>query len=391
MDLSQTLFVLADTPISMLQVLLAVAGAALLTLLIILIVVLRSSASARTDVLLAQRRAGELEMRLSELAGQLKNFSESTAAREAHMARSLDDRLDKVAQRLGEGLTQGSERTTKSLQHLYERLAVIDSAQQKITSLSDEMLSLKDILSNKQARGAYGQARMEAIIRDGLHASAYRFQATLSNNNRPDCLVRLPENDQQIVIDSKFPLEAFNALKSAESEPERVAAQRQLRRDVLHHVKEISSKYLIAGETHETAILFVPSESVYADLHEHFEDVIQKAHRAHVILASPNILMLLVQTMQAIFKDARMREQASLIQTEVVMLLDDVGRLKVRLDQLKGHFQAANKDVQNLEISTGKIVRRGEKIEQMELAEDASREQADAVTDQTTKPKLVAG
>lgn len=391
MDLSDTLVVIADHRVTILQGLFGAGGLVLFILLVILVIVWRSFGKSREDVLSAQRRAGELEMRLSELAGQLKNFSESTAAREAHMARSLDDRLDNVARRLGDGLTQGSERTTKSLQHLYERLAVIDTAQQKITSLSDEMLSLKDILSNKQARGAYGQARMEAIIRDGLHSSAYQFQATLSNNNRPDCLVRLPENDQQIVIDSKFPLEAFNALKSATNDHEKLAAQRQLRRDVLQHVKDISSKYLIAGETHETAILFVPSESVYADLHEHFEDVIQKAHRLRVILASPNVLMLLVQTMQAIFKDARMREQASLIQTEVIMLLDDVGRLKTRIDQLKGHFQAANKDVQNLEISTGKIVRRGEKIEQMELTEEAENDLEKPALAGRDSPKLATG
>jgi DNA recombination protein RmuC len=341
----------------------------------------------------------ELETRLSELAGQLKNFSDTTAVRETQLARNLDDRLDKVSHRLGTGLTDSADRTTKSLQHLYERLAVIDTAQQKITALSDEMLSLKDILSNKQARGAYGQARMEAIIRDGLHASAYRFQGTLSNNTRPDCLIRLPENDQEIVIDSKFPLEAFNALKSADDEQAIVMAERRLRKDVLYHVKDIASKYLIAGETHETAIMFVPSESIYADLHEHFEDVIQKAHRQRVIIASPNILMLLVQTMQAIFKDARMREQASLIQKEVVVLLEDVGRLQIRLGKLQGHFQAANKDVDDLVISTGKITSRGQKIEKMDLAEDQSDALPDALPetlkdetpDTPVKPKLVAG
>ena len=391
MKLSDILMVIGDRPISLQQVLFAAGGFGLLLLLVILIVVWRASSRRHEDVVSAQRRAGELETRLSELAGQLRNFSETTATRETQMARNLDERLDKVSERLGAGLTNTAERTTKSLQHLYERLAVIDTAQKKITDLSDEMLGLKDILANKQSRGAYGQGRMEAIIRDGLHSKAYRFQGTLSNKTRPDCLIKLPENDIEIVIDSKFPLEAFNALKVASDERAKNDAAKQLRRDVLYHVRDISQKYLIAGETHETAIMFVPSESIYADLHEHFEDVIQKAHRSRVILASPNILMLLVQTMQAIFKDARMREQASLIQKEVVLLLDDVNRLQVRVGHLQGHFQSANRDIDNLVISTGKITKRGEKIENMELAEDADRqiESANQSVDKPARPTLV--
>ena len=388
MDFYDVIVTIGQREITLLEVFVMAGLFALLLLTAILVVVWRTGSRRQDDVVSAQRRAGELESRLSELAGQLKNFSETTATRETQLARNLDDRLDKVSHRLGAGLTDNAERTTKSLRHLYERLAVIDTAQQKITALSDEMLSLKDILSNKQARGAYGQARMESIIRDGLHASAYRFQATLSNNTRPDCLIRLPENDQEIVIDSKFPLEAFNALKSAGDEQAIVVAERQLRKDVLFHVRDIAKKYLIAGETHETAIMFVPSESIYADLHEHFEDVIQKAHRQRVIIASPNILMLLVQTMQAIFKDARMREQASLIQKEVVILLEDVGRLQNRLGKLQSHFQAANKDVEGLVISTGKITSRGQKIEQMDLAEDTGPELEDTAP---VKPKLVVG
>jgi len=388
MDFYDVIVTLGERQITLLEVVIAAGLLGLMLLAAILVVVWRANGRRSDDVISAQRRAGELESRLSELSGQLKNFSETTATRETHLARNLDDRLDKVSHRLGAGLTDNAERTTKSLQHLYERLAVIDTAQQKITKLSDEMLSLKDILSNKQTRGAYGQARMESIIRDGLHASAFRFQGTLSNNTRPDCLIRLPENDQEIVIDSKFPLEAFNALKSAKDDQATVLAERQLRKDVLYHVKDIAKKYLIAGETHETAIMFVPSESIYADLHEYFEDVIQKAHRERVIIASPNILMLLVQTMQAIFKDARMREQASLIQKEVVFLLEDVGRLQIRLGKLQGHFQAANKDVDDLVISTGKITSRGRKIEKMDLSEEEKLALED---EQPVKPKLVVG
>jgi DNA recombination protein RmuC len=276
-----------------------------------------------------------------------------------------------VSHRLGRGLNDQAERTHQSLTHLYERLAVIDTAQANLTQLSFEMISLKDILANKQARGAYGQARMEAIVRDGLHARAYAFQTTLTNGSRPDCLIRLPDSELGLVIDSKFPLEAFNALKAARGENDIRAAQTRLRRDVAHHVKDIAGKYLIAGETQEPAIMFVPSESIYAELYEGFEDVIQKAHRERVIIASPNILMLLIQTMQAVFKDARMREQAGVIKIEVTRLLEDVGRLKERVLELQRHFGQASGDLEKLGLSADKITKRGLRIEQLDVEEPA--------------------
>ena len=282
----------------------------------------------------------------------------------------------------GWGLNDQAERTTQSLTHLYERLAVIDAAQKNLTSLSTEMISLKDILSNKQARGAYGQGRMEAIVRDGLHSRAYAFQPTLSNGMRPDCLISLPDSELRLVIDAKFPLEAFNTLREAKGEGDIRAAETRLRSDVSKHVKDISEKYLITGETHETAIMFVPSESIYADLHEKFEDIIQKAHRARVIIASPNVLMLLIQTMQAIFKDSAMREQAHVIKIEVMRLLEDVTRLKERVSDLQKHFGNANSDLEKLSLSAEKIVKRGLRIESLDVEEPAKV--ADA------KPKLVS-
>jgi DNA recombination protein RmuC len=222
---------------------------------------------------------------------------------------------------------------------------------------------------------------MEAIVRDGLHSNAYSFQSTLSNGTKPDCLIKLPDSELRLVIDSKFPLESFNALKLVRGAAETRAAETRLRSDVLKHVKDISEKYLIVGETHETAVMFVPSESIYADLHEHFEDVIQKAHRARVIVASPNVLMLLIQTMQAIFKDARMREQAGYIQVEVSRLLEDVGRLKERLVDLQKHFGAANSDLDKLNLSADKITKRGLRIEALEF------EQPPTVNE--SRPRLV--
>jgi DNA recombination protein RmuC len=327
----------------------------------------------REEAYEAMRRTVELEYKLAELSGSLKAFTEQSAHHDAHLARTLDERLDQVSLRLGQGLNETAERTSQSLQSLNERLAVIDTAQRNITELSSHMVSLKDILANKQSRGAFGQGRMEAIIRDGLHQSAYDFQCTLSNGTRPDCIVRLPECELGLIIDAKFPLEAFNTLKAARADNDVRQAESRLRSDVLKHVKDIAQKYLIAGETHETAIMFVPSESVYAELYERFEDVIQKSHRERVIIASPNILMLLVQTMQAIFKDARMREQAGQIKIEVVKLMEDVVRMRDRVLDLQKHFGLASQDVDKLLISSDKIAKRGSRIEQLDLPEPQLR------------------
>jgi DNA recombination protein RmuC len=349
----------------------ALASALLGLLLLVLAVVFawRGSRTRGSEALEAQRRTEELELRLAELSGSLSSFAAQAQGNTVHLQRTLDERLDAMGQRVGHGLSEQTERTALSLGQLNERLAVIDAAQNNIASLSSEMVSLKNILSNKQSRGAFGQGRMEAIIRDGLHARAYEFQATLSNGTRPDCLIILPDSAAKLVIDAKFPLEAHSAMKAAGDDAARKMAETQLRGDMARHVKDISEKYLISGETHETAILFVPSESIYADLHEHFEDVVQKANRTRVILASPNVLMLLIQTMQAIFKDVAMRDQAHVIKAEVAKLMEDVERLKDRASDLRRHFDMANTDLEKLGTSADRIVKRGERIESVELEE----------------------
>lgn len=356
MDLDRTLLEIGGSPVTLFHVLLVLGLFALLLLIAAVVLSWRAQAARLGDSIASQRRTADLEYRIAELSGALKSLVDQSQGSQIQLVSTLDERL-----------TDQAERTGQSLKQLHERLAVIDAAQKNIAALSSEMLSLKDILSNKQARGAYGQARMEAIIRDGLPAGAYAFQGSLSNNTRPDCLVSLPDSDIRLVIDAKFPLEAFNALKAATGEADLRNAEARLRGDVLKHVKDIAEKYLLPGETHETAIMFVPSESVYAELYEKFEDVIQKAHRARVILASPNVLMLLVQTLQAIFRDARMREQAGLIKVEVTKLLEDVDRLKERVADLQKHFGAASGDLEKLGTSADKITRRAARIEGLEL------------------------
>jgi DNA recombination protein RmuC len=367
MDLDRALIVIGGNPVTLLDIIVAAAIFALFLLIAAVVLSWRAQANRQAGL----KRTVELEFRIAELSGALKSLVEQSQGSQIQLASALDERLE-----------QASVRTGQSLNQLHERLAVIDAAQKNITALSSEMLTLKDILSNKQARGAYGQARMEAIIRDGLPNNAYAFQDTLSNGTRPDCLVSLPDSQIRLAIDAKFPLEAFNALKTARGENELRNAEARLRGDMLKHVKDIAEKYLLAGETHETAIMFVPSEAVYAELYERFEDVIQKAHRARVIIASPNVLMLLVQTLQAIFKDARMREQAGLIKVEVTRLLEDVARLKDRVGELQKHFGLAAADLEKLGISAEKVTRRGLRIESLDLQQPET-----AV--EVVRPKLI--
>ena len=245
---------------------------------------------------------------------------------------------------------------------------MIDEAQKNISALSGQVVALQQVLSNKQSRGAFGQAQMEEIVRDGLPSSLYDFQFTLSNRNRPDCVIRIPGNKALLVIDSKFPLEGFDALRRAGTDEEKKAALAQVRASVGKHVTDIAEKYLIPGEVQTPAIMFVPSESLYADLHDTFADVIQKAHRTNVIVVSPNILMLAINTIQTVMKDARMREQADLIKKEVGALLNDVRLLGERVEKLQRHFGQADADIRDILVSTAKITGRAEKIEKVELA-----------------------
>jgi DNA recombination protein RmuC len=268
-------------------------------------------------------------------------------------------------------LNETARKTNDSIAKLNERLAVIDTAQKNLTELSTNMVSLQEILANKQARGAFGQMRMETIVTDGLPKGAYTFQATLSNGKRPDCLLHMPNASASVVIDAKFPLEGFEAFRIARREEEKKEAARRVRIDVGRHVDAMAERYFIPGETQDTAILFVPSEAIYADLCEHFSDLVQKAHRARVVICAPNMLMLAVQTMQAILKDVKMREQAHLIQREVVHLMEDSGRLRERVLDLQRHFGQANADIEKILTSSERIAARGRKIEGLEFEEPA--------------------
>ena len=308
-----------------------------------------------------------LNERLEQVSRAMGENLEVNSKRTSHNLNQLGERLDKVSHRMGQNLEVNAKTTTANLNLLNERLAIIDRAQKNISELSSQVVGLQDILSNKQQRGAFGQGRMEAIIEDGLPKNAYSFQAKLTNGKQPDCLIHLPNSSASIVIDAKFPLESFELLKSADTVELKKEAVARVRKDVGQHIRDISEKYFISGETQDTAMMFVPSESLYADLHEMFDDIIQKAYRARIVIVSPNMMMLAISTMQAILKDAKMREQAAMIQTEVAKMMKDVVLLQDRVVKLDRHFGQAGKDIKDILISTGKVTKRGETIENLDL------------------------
>jgi DNA recombination protein RmuC len=307
----------------------------------------------------------------AEAAARLEAMIGMLAKGQTQLAHTVNERLDSVSHRLGDSLEKTKQSTSESLQKLAERLAVIDRAQKNITDLAGQVTTLQGVLANKQARGAFGQWRMESIVQDGLPQGAYAFQYTLANKTRPDCCVFLPDR-RPLVIDAKFPLEAFTAYRDAKTDEARKAAAARLRTDVAKHVSDIAQKYLIPGETQETAFMFVPSESIYAELHDGFDDLVQKAYRARVVVVSPSILMLAIQVMQQIQRDARMREAADQIRDEVARLVKDVGLLGDRVRKLQTHFNQANEDIRLSIISIDKIEAHGERIQQVELGAELS-------------------
>jgi DNA recombination protein RmuC len=377
--MSGVLFSIGSIPVSATEVLLA---SAIILLAVLAIALWRSARSRANEAAQQAQHTSELEERIGELvrtqsetAGSLQSFATMLGGRQAELARVVSERLDTVSHRLGESMTNTARVTSESLSQLNERLAVVDAAQARLAELSSHMVTLKDVLSNKQARGAFGQGRMEAIVADGLPKDSYAFQYTLSNGKRPDCAIFLPGDVRPLLVDAKFPLESVTAFREAQTDEARRAAGQRLRQDISKHVSDIETRYFLPGETQDVAMMFVPSESVYAELHEHFDDLVQKAFRARVLLVSPSLLMLAIQVMQAIVRDARMREATELIRAEVGKLMDDVGRLRDRALNLQKHFAQASDDVGQVLISADKVAKRGARIEALELDEaDTARD-----------------
>jgi DNA recombination protein RmuC len=354
-------------------VVIVLAGLALLAALVVIAV----RALRRHDAEAADKQLVELARLQAETAVRIEGMRDLLAGRQAELHRAVNERLDSVSHHLNQSMTTSRQHTVESLQKLNERLVVIDTAQRNITDLASQVTSLQGVLTNKQQRGAFGQGRMELIVQDGLPKSCYEFQFTLSNKSRPDCAVFLPDR-RPLVIDAKFPLEAITAFRDAKGEDERKQAAARLRQDLGRHVGSIADKYLIPGETQDLALMFVPSESIYADLHDGFDDVVQKAFRSKVVIVSPSLLMLAIQVVQQIQRDSRMREAADQIHAEVGHLMDDLKRLHERVLKLQQHFGQANEDVRQILISAEKIERRGTRIQEVEFGGE-DRPATDAV------------
>lgn len=380
--MDHVLFLVAGVPVSLFEL---SAGLALVLLLFILAAATRAAHARQGEAAAMVEHQRDLNEKIVELArsnaeltGRMRSMGEILGTRQSDLARLVAERLDAVGARVGRGLEEQSRSAGESLAKLNERLAVIDAAQARLTGLTEEVIGLKDILANKQARGAFGQGRMEAIIRDALPTTAYMFQHTLSNCCRPDCVIRLPGDERLMVVDAKFPLEAFVALKDAAGEEAQKQAAARVRSDVGKHIRDMEERYFVPGETQDIAVLFVPSESLYADLSEHFEDVIQKAYRGRILIVSPSLLVMAVQVMQAIVRDARVREQAHAIQIEVRRLVEDVVRLRERVGKLSVHFGQAQEDIGTITISADKIAKRGDRIDTMDFAKiDSATNQSD--------------
>lgn len=316
-----------------------------------------------------QRYLNEMTTRQTELQGRLSQFAEDASTREEKLRHSLDTRLDQVSHKVGVSLNETQERSAKNLKDLHERLALIDRAQKNIETLSGEVSGLQSLLSNKQARGAFGEKQMQDLIENYLPPNSYTFQATLSNGKRADALIHLPNKQGDVAVDSKFPMEAWRRLSESETDIDTTNANRSFRTDMRVHIKSIADKYLIHGETYDVAMLFLPSEAVYAELHTNFPDIVEMGFAQKVMIVSPTTFMATLHTMRAVMKDAAMREQAHIIQKEVGIMADDVRRLSDRALKLQSHFKQVETDLSGIMTSSKKITNRADRIENLELKE----------------------
>jgi len=361
------------------------------TVLIAVICVLAGLAAGAISVFLARPKPepdrGAADG-IAQIHGRIDAMGSWLQNAHGQLQQTVNERLDAVSQNLGVSMQNTTKQTVENLQRLNERLAVIDTAQKNITELATQVNSLQGVLANKQSRGAFGQGQLEAIVADLLPKGAYEFQYTLKNRSRPDCAIFMPDSGP-LIIDAKFPLEAMTAFREAATDDERKQATQRVRQDITKHITDIADKYLIPGETQDIALMFIPSESLYADLHERFDDLVQRARRARVMIVSPNMTVLAIQIVRQIRKDAEMREAADQIRTEVGLIMKDVGLLGDRVRKLQGHFGQTTKDIEDILVSAGKIEKRAAKIEAVDFDGEA-QPSADILPGPGTR-KLEAG
>ena len=348
-------------------------GGAALVLLALLLLILRATGRDSQPLLrelgwLAQRVQG-LSDGQERLAGGLRQVSDTQSVSQSAMLQLMEQRLADVQRGMTEALQGTSVRTARSLGDLHQRLEVIDKAQANIEALSGNVLNLQDILSNKQTRGAFGEIQLHDIVGKALPSDAFTMQATLSNGRRAECLIHLPQPPGPIVVDAKFPLEAYEALRRASTPRQVQEAGQLLRQSVRAHLRAIAEKYILEGETADGALMFLPSEAVYAELHANFPEIVREGFALKVWIVSPTTCMAVLNTMRAVLKDARMREQAGAIRRELGELYKDVERLGERVGNLDRHFGQAAKDIEEIKISSDKAGKRARRLDNFDFEE----------------------
>ena len=310
-----------------------------------------------------------------ELAKTLAQSSEQMSKRIDGLTQATDNRLQEISGQVEKRLAEGFEKTTKTFSDILQRLALIDDAQKKITELSTNVVSLQEVLNDKRSRGAFGEVQLNSLIRNVLPEQSFKLQHTLSNGKIADCVLFLPKPTGNVVVDSKFPLENYRKMVDFEThEVERKSAMRQFKMDIKKHINDISDKYLIDNETADGAIMFIPAEAIFAEIHGHQSDLVEYANKKRVWLTSPTTLMAILTTARSVLKDEATRQQIHIIQAHLSDLAQDFNRFKGRFANLARHIDQAATDVKQIHTSADKISNRFEKIEQVDLSEKESLE-----------------
>ena len=305
---------------------------------------------------------------LDSLTGQTDARARKSEEVIEKLVEANNRRLEQIGEKVEQRLDRGFDKTSKVFQDVLKRLVEIDKAQEKIAELSGNVVSLQEVLSDKRSRGAFGEVQLTALISNMMPGNSYSLQHTFTTGVRADCVLLLPEPTGTICIDSKFPLENYQRMTDpALGDADRTAAERQFRQDIKKHIKDIASKYIIPGETSDGAMMFIPAEAVFAEIHSHYPDLAEEAQRARVWMTSPTTMMAVLTTARAVLKDSATRQQVHIIQKHLAVLSQDFGRFQTRMDKLATHIGLAQKDVGEVQTSARKISSRFEKIENVEL------------------------
>ena len=330
---------------------------------------LQSIAELQTKL---EQRFGNMQQAIEQRLGEMSQSNiERLARSNEQIQQTLHQRLTEISGQVEKRLNKGFEKTNETFTDVIKRLALIDEAQKRITELSSSVISLQEVLTDKRSRGAFGEAQMMLLVRNVMPEGAFAEQHVLSNGTRVDCMLFMPEPTGNLAIDAKFPLDSFKAMMDTDAaETDRKTAERQFRQDIKKHINDISSKYIISGETSDGALMFIPAEAVFAEIHAHQPQLVEEAQRKRVWMVSPTTMMAVLTTARAVLKDSATRKQIHLIQEHLVMLAADFDRFRSRMDNLSRHIQQANKDVAEVNTSARKISSRFEKIEKVELEEE---------------------